>query len=92
MQSIFLIDKSFERKFIKKNLHYGKFFRKKNKTKSFFNLRGIIKYQLQRLGLKKIHNVNLDTYSAELLFFSHRRSTHKGAKSTGRLINIISLT
>ena len=85
------VDKKFEGKFIKKNVHYGKFFRNKNKTKSFFNLRGLIKYQLQELGLKKIHCVNLDTYNNKSLFFSHRRSTHKGIKSSGRLINIISL-
>lgn len=86
------VSKTFERKFIKKNLEYSKFFRRKNKTKSFFNLRGIIKYQLKQLGLKKIHNVGLDTYNNKSLFFSHRRSTHKGETSSGRLINIISLT
>ena len=86
------VDKSFERKFIRKNLEYARFFRKKNHNKSFFNLRGIIKYQLKQLGLKKIHNINRDTYNNELLFFSHRRSTHKNKDSSGRLINIISLT
>ena len=86
------VDKDFEKIFIKKNLQYSKFFRNKNRTKSFFNIRGIIKYQLKQLGLKKIHSVELDTYSNESLFFSHRRSTHKGNKSSGRLINIISLT
>lgn len=86
------VDKEFERKFIKKNLEYSKFFRNKNKTKSFFNLRGILKYQLKKLGLKKVHNIDLDTYNNKSLFFSHRRSTHKGEASSGRLINIISLT
>ena len=86
------VGKDFERKFIKKNIDYSKFFRNKNKTKSFFNLRGVIKYQLKQLGLKKIHNVYLDTYNNESLFFSHRRSTHKGERTSGRLINIISFT
>ena len=85
------VDKIFERKFIKKNLEYSKFFKNKNKTKSFFNLRGIIKYQLQQLGLKKIHNIDQDTYNNQSLFFSHRRSTHNGESLSGRLINIISL-
>ena len=86
------VDKDFKEKFIKKNIKYSKFFRKKNKTKFYFNLRGIIKYQLQQLGLKKIHNIDRDTYNNESLFFSHRRSTHKGIKSLDRLINIISFT
>ena len=86
------VDKNFEKKFIKKNIKYSKFFRNKNKTKSFFNLRGIIKYQLRQLGLKKIYNVDRDTYNNESLFFSHRRSTHKNDRTSGRLINIISLT
>lgn len=86
------VDKSFEEKFIKKDLEYSKFFRKKNRSKSFFNLRGVIKHQFKQLGLKKIHNINLDTYNNKALFFSHRRSTHKGDPSSGRLINLISFT
>ena len=86
------VDKDFERKFISKNIKYSKFFRNKNNVKSFFNLRGLINYQLKELGLKKIYNINRDTYSDQNLFFSHRHTTHKGKKTTGRLINLISLT
>jgi len=86
------VDKNFQQKFIKKNIKYAKFFRNKNKIKSYFNLRALINYQLSELGLKKIHNINRDTYSNNNLFFSHRRATHKGQKTTGRLINLISLT
>ncbi len=86
------VDKSFEKKFLNKNENYSKFFRKKNINKSFFNLRGLINYQLSELGLIKIHNVNLDTYKNKRLFFSHRRTKHENEKATGRLINIITLT
>ena len=86
------VDKDFERKFIKKDYKYSKFFRKKNNIKSFFNLRALINYQLKELGIKKVYNINRDTYSNKNLFFSHRRSIHKGKKTTGRLINLISLT
>jgi YfiH family protein len=86
------VDKNFQRMFIKKNIKYTKFFRYKNKKKFYFNLRALINYQLTELGLKKIYNINRDTYSSEKLFFSHRRSTHKGEKTTGRLINLISLS
>ena len=86
------VDKNFQRMFIEKNIKYSKFVRYKNKKKSYFNLRALINYQLSELGLKKIYNINRDTYSSENLFFSHRRSTHKGEKTTGRLINLISLS
>ena len=86
------VDKNFEAKFINKNMHYSKFFKNKNNLKSFFNLRGIIKFQLTELGLKKIYDINKDTYRNDSLFYSHRRASHKRKKSTGRLINMISLT
>ena len=86
------VDKNFQQKFIKKNIKYAKFFRNKNRTKYYFNLRALINYQLSELGLKKIYNINRDTYSNNNLFFSHRRATHLGQKTTGRLINLISLT
>ena len=86
------VDKNFQKRFIKRNIKYTKFFRYKNKKKSYFNLRALINYQLSELGLKKIYNINRDTYSSENLFFSHRRATHKGEKTTGRLINLISLS
>lgn len=86
------VDKDFEINFISKNTKYSKFFRNKNSVKSYFNLRGLINFQLKELGLKKIHNINMDTYSNDSLFFSHRRATHKGEGSSGRLINLISLT
>ena len=86
------VDKKFEKKFVKKNIRYLKFFRNKNNNKSYFNLRGLINYQLQELKIRKIYNINKDTYTNKILFFSHRRSFHKGRKTTGRLINLISLT
>jgi YfiH family protein len=86
------VDKNFERRFIKKDVRYTKFFQYKNKQKSYFNLRALINFQLSELGLKQIYNINRDTYSNDNLFFSHRRATHKGQKTTGRLINLISLT
>jgi len=88
----FEVDIDFQRKFINKNKKYKKFFQYKNKKKFYFNLRALINYQLSELGLKKIYNINRDTYSNDNLFFSHRRATHKGEKTTGRLINLISLS
>ena len=88
----FEVKKSFEIKFVNKDKKYSKFFRNKNNNKYYFNLRGLINYQLAELGVEKIYNINRDTYTNKNLFFSYRRSIHKGKKTTGRLINLISLT
>ena len=34
-------------------------------------------------------NIDIDTYSNEHLFFSHRRSSHLFTSPTGRLINMV---
>jgi YfiH family protein len=86
------VDRNFQKKFMDKNIKYNKFFKYKNKKKFYFNIRALINYQLSELGLKKIYNINRDTYSNDNLFFSHRHATHKGQKATGRLINLISLS
>ena len=86
------VDNNFQKKFIEKDIKYSRFFHYKNKKKSYFNLRALINYQLSELGLKRIHNINRDTYSNYNLFFSHRRAKHNGQKTTGRLINLISLS
>ena len=72
------VDINFQQRFIDKDIRYKKFFRYKNKKKFYFNLRALINYQLSELGLKKIYNINRDTYSNDNLFFSHRRANHKG--------------
>ena len=87
----FEVDRDFKQKFIRKNQSYYKFFKKKNKNKDLFNLRGIINYQLKKEGIKNIYNINRDTYRNSGFFFSHRRSKHQNKINTGRMINIISL-
>ena len=77
--------------FINKNFQYEKFFSKNSeKNKLNFDMRGLINFQLQNYSVNKIFNVVVDTYSNKNLFFSHRKSMHKGSSPTGRMINIIS--
>ena len=76
--------------FIKKESIYKNFFIDKDKSNKFlFDMRGLVKFQLIKNGIKNIENIELDTYSNEELFFSHRRSSHKDKLPTGRMINII---
>jgi len=88
----FEVDLNFKKKFIQQNSVYANFFKPKNKTKEYFNMRGLINFQLYELGISQIYNVNKDTYSNDSLFFSHRRSVHLNKNKAGRMINIISFT
>ena len=88
----FEVDLDFKKKFIKNNPKYSQFFKYKNKKKEFFNMRGLINFQLNELGIKHVFNINKDTYANNSMFFSHRRSKHLNKNITGRMINIISIT
>ena len=86
----FEVNKSLKNKFLKKNLKYDSFFSQSDYSKKiYFNMRGLLEFQLKEMSIKKIFHVNKDTYLEKSLFFSHRRSTHKNSLPTGRMINII---
>ena len=86
----FEVEEKFKDVFITQDLHYENFFSiKSNQQKPHFDMRGLINYQLQSCSVDKISNVDIDTYSNEHLFFSHRRSSHLYTLPTGRLINLI---
>ena len=85
------VDKNFKLKFEKKNKSYLKYFKYKNKYKDYFDLRGIINYQLKKESIRNIYNIKKDTYSNKNNFFSHRRAVHQNRTNTGRMINIIAL-
>ena len=84
----FEVTKDFKIKFININKKYSVFFKYKNKRKDLFNLRGLINYQFEELGIKNVYNVNKDTFSNKRIFFSHRRESQKH-RDTGRMVNII---
>ncbi len=84
----FEVSKDFKSKFLSKNKKYSIFFKYKNKDKDLFNLRRLINYQFEELGIKNIYNINRDTFSNKRIFFSHRRESQK-FRDTGRMLNII---
>jgi len=86
----FEVKKEFKNKFIKKSKNYKDFFYEEEETKRIlFDMRKLIKYQLLNCNIINIEDINLDTYSNNKLFFSHRRSTHNKELPTGRMINVI---
>ncbi len=92
-QENFEVNENLKKQFIKKNLNYEMYFNKNfENNKIYFNMRGLIEKQLRESFINNIFHVNIDSYTEESLFFSHRRTTHKGSLITGRMINIIGFT
>ncbi len=83
------VDNQFFDKFIKSDISYQEFFKKKNNNKYYFKLGPLLRYQLQKLKVKKIILINEDTFSNKSKFYSHRRMMINNESATGRLINII---
>ena len=86
----FEVSKNFKEDFIKLDPSYKKFFTKNNRDKNLFDMRGLINFQFNILGITNIFNLNENTYTNNELFFSHRRASHENLSGTGRMINIIS--
>ena len=76
------------KRFIKKDKKNIIFF-KKNKNKNYFNLKKYIHFQLKSLNVKKIDNINKDTFNIKNNFFSARRSISRNENDYGRNISII---
>ena len=86
----FEVDENFQDDFINKDLQYKNFFSKNSKNqKTYFDIRGLINFQLQKYSINKIINIAIDTYSNKDLFFSHRKAFHNNSLPTGRMINLI---
>ncbi|MAU40686.1 MAG: polyphenol oxidase [Kordiimonas sp.] len=62
-----------------------------NHDRYMFNLTGYVYNKLSRLNLASIEQLHQDTYSQESLFYSYRRTTHRGEKDYGRQLSAIAL-
>jgi YfiH family protein len=59
---------------------------------ALFDLPAYIAERLARAGITRIEDVGRCTYAAPELFFSFRRSTHRGESDYGRHVNALALT
>ena len=82
------VKEDFVKKFLKRDKKNIIFF-KKTKNKNYFSLNKFIKFQLMSLNIKKIDNINKDTFDVKNNFFSARRSISQNANDYGRNISII---
>ena len=67
---------------------------KKNNNQYFFDLPLLLRESLKYSKIRKIGDVEMDTYANSNLFFSHRRATHKSPQTkikTGRQISVIGI-
>ena len=85
------VDLKFKKKFIKKSKKNIKYFSKKNKDKSLFDLRKYVHDKLLEFKVN-IDHVKHDTFREKDNFFSFRRSSIKKQKDYGRCISVIKLT
>mgnify|MGYP003677763325 CR=1 FL=1 len=62
-----------------------------SEPKYLADLYAIARSKLKSLGIDNITGGDFCTYSQESLFFSHRRATHQGLNTTGRMVSAIYL-
>ena len=58
---------------------------------ALFDLAGYIATRLRRAGVDQVDDLDACTYGDPELFFSYRRSTHRGEADYGRHVNAIAL-
>ncbi|MDF1734138.1 MAG: peptidoglycan editing factor PgeF [Minwuia sp.] len=70
----------------------ARFFRQPDDApRPFFDLPAFIRHQAEMVGVAHFHDLARDTYPEPDLFYSYRRSVHRGEADYGRLISAIML-
>lgn len=54
-----------------------------------FDIAGYCAFRLAQLGIKKVDILDHDTYAMEKLYYSYRRTTHRGESDYGRQLSAI---
>ena len=82
----------FFKKFVDQEKINENFFQKINDRQYNFDLRSFINKELTNLNIKKIENIEMDTFSQKELFYSYRRSRLNREQDYGRCISVILMT
>lgn len=92
-QSSYEVSDTFYASFLDDNPSNDEFFVPSKKIgHKQFDLPGYIVSSLRQQSIGCVESLEMDTYSNEDLFFSYRRTTHRGEQQYGRLLSAISLT
>lgn len=89
-QSAYEVGKDFRENFLAADKSNAGFFRELSKNgKPHFNLPGYCQMRLTQASIGSIEQMGLCTYGDESLFYSYRRSVHRGEADYGRQISAI---
>ena len=88
-QKNYEVGEDFYLKFMEKSKNHEPFF-SKNQNNSFnFDLRAFVIKKFSNSGVSEIDNINIDSFSMETEYFSHRRAKKLGENDYGRCISVI---
>ena len=89
-QAAYEVGPEFPAPFIEASKGHQKYFIPSLKERHYmFDLPQFLHDEMQGIGLGKVVDLGLCTYTDEQRFFSYRRATHRGEKDYGRLISAI---
>lgn len=92
-QSSYQVGAEFPAPFLAQNPANARFFAPDAEAdKHLFDLQGYVLEILDRAGLERTGSMARDTYAEEDLFFSYRRTCHRGENDYGRGLSAIALT
>ncbi len=91
-QNSYEVGPEFYEQFLKESLSNQYYFKPSNKTDyTLFNLRHYVKDRLLKLRLKRVFEIEMDTYTSEREFYSYRRAYHRGELDFGGHLSFIYL-
>ena len=92
-QSSYQVGADFPDPFVEDDAGAITLFRPDGETgKHLFDLQGYVLRRLEQAGIGSLGTLDVDTYAAEDLFFSYRRTCHRGEDDYGRGLSAITLT
>ena len=86
------VDEAFFRRFVDADPENERWFAAGNRGHHGFDLEGFVASRLVRAGVARVEALGEDTYSRPDLFYSYRRSTHRGEPTYGRQISLIAVS
>lgn len=90
-QDSYEVDEAFRARFLEQDAANDRFFTAGPAGRPHFDLPGYVRHRLLGAGISAVETLRLDTYCDPDLFYSYRRSTHRGEPSYGRHISMIGL-
>ena len=91
-QKNYEVGEDFYLKFIEKSKNNEPFFLKNQNNSFNFDLRAFVIKKFSNSGVSEIDNINVDSFSMETEYFSHRRAKKLGENDYGRCISVIKKT